>query len=121
MNATSKAATLPPPPRDLEANFHGNRLLYVLWERHLVICAPIALALPPSTTFGELLDSVLPGTVFAKHPDWARIDWSQVQWSAGGQALHPERHRSLADLGLGHKALLRLRTPGLNGIGGVGG
>jgi phenol hydroxylase P4 protein len=130
MNAASNAAATTPttpttpttlPPRDREANFHGNRLLFILWERHLVICAPIALALPPTTTFGDLLDRVLPGTVFAQHPDWALIDWAQARWSAGSQPLQPEHHQTLAELGLGHKALLRLRTPGLDGIGGVGG
>ena len=120
-------ATLNPPiqrsaqSRDRLENFHGNQLLYVLWERHLTICAPIALALPASTTWGEFRDKVLLGTVFSQHPEWSRIAWDRVRWETDGHALAPQDHQTLADLGLEHKSLLRMRTPELAGIGGVGG
>lgn len=119
MTTTSSAVRM--PPRDRQQNFHGNQLLYILWERHLTICAPIALALPPDTSFDRLVREVLPGTVFSQHPDWAQIDWSTAHWSARGEPVRAAPGATLASLGLGHKTLLRLRTPGLDGIGGVGG
>lgn len=115
----TRATRAPQPPRDRVENFHGKQLLYVLWERHLIICAPIALAVPPDLPFDQLVNQVLPGTVFAQHPDWARLAEGGVQWHAHGQRLEPAPGQTLADLGLGHKALLRLRTPSLTGVGGV--
>ncbi|CAB3788659.1 hypothetical protein LMG28688_02732 [Paraburkholderia caffeinitolerans] len=104
--------------RDRVELFHGNQLLYVGWDQHSMICAPIALPLPPSMRFGDLIDHVLPTTVFAAHPDWARIDWREAGWLRSNTPFVPERDKSLADNGLGHKALIRLRTPGLSGIAG---
>ena len=119
MMTTAPAARI--APRDLQQNFHGNQLLYILWERHLTICAPIALALPPDTSFDRLVREILPRTVFSQHPDWAKIDWQAAQWSVRGEPVRPAPGATLSSLSLGHKALLRLRTPGLDGIGGVGG
>lgn len=110
-----------PQSRDRLENFHGNQLLYILWERHLTICAPIALTLPACTTWGEFRNTVLPGTVFHQHPDWRQIDWGSVQWVTDGNTLQPQDAQTLAELGLEHKSLLRMRTPELAGIGGVGG
>ena len=102
--------------RDRAELFHGNHLLYIGWDQHTMVCAPIALPLPPDMPFGALIDQVLPGTAYAADPDWNRIDWSQVQWLRSGEPFTPDRAKSLAANGLGHKALLRLRTPGLVGI-----
>ena len=98
--------------------FHGNQLLYIGWDRHSMICAPIALPLSPSLRFGDLIDKVLPTTAIAAHPDWSHIDWSKVAWLNSNQPFVPDLDKSLADNGLGHKALLRMRTPDLHGIGG---
>jgi phenol hydroxylase P4 protein len=98
--------------------FHGNTLLYVGWDQHTMICAPIALPLPPSMPFGALIDNVLPTTVFAQHPDWPKIDWGKVEWLRSNKSFEPDPAKSLADNGLGHKSLLRFRTPGLTGIAG---
>lgn len=122
MPATAqRAATAQPlqPARDRLENFHGQQLLYVLWERHLIICAPIALALPPDLPFEQLVQQVLPGTVFAQHPDWQRLADTPLEWHANGQRLNPQPGQTLAELGLGHKTLLRLRTPALTGLAGV--
>ena len=98
--------------------FHGNHLLYIGWEQHNMICAPIALPLPPSMPFGDLLDKVLPTTVLSAHPDWPKIDWSKVEWLRSNEPFKPDRKKSLAENGLGHKALIRMITPGLSGIAG---
>ena len=103
--------------RDLEENFHGNRLLFVNWEHHLMFCAPMALPLPPAMPFGALVNEVLP-SLYGSHPDFAKIDWSKVQWQHGREDFTPDLSKSLDENGLTHKSVLRFTTPGLTGIAG---
>jgi phenol/toluene 2-monooxygenase (NADH) P4/A4 len=104
-------------PADRESQFHGNRLLYIGWEDHLMFCAPLCVPVPPDMTFGALVSEVLPG-LYGAHPDFAAIDWHTTQWFKSGEPWQPDSERSLADNGLVHKDLIRLRTPGLTGIHG---
>lgn len=99
--------------------FHGNILLFVGWDQHLMFCAPFAWALPPAMRFGDLVEGIFPGA-FGAHPDFAAIDWAKAQWLKSGRPFVPDFAKSLADNGLSHKDSLRLRTPGLNGIAGSG-
>ena len=32
---------------DRVENFHGNQVLYIAWDHHLMFCAPVAFAVPP--------------------------------------------------------------------------
>ncbi len=102
---------------DAEDKFHGNRLLYIAWDDHLLFCAPLCLPLPPSMPFGALVSEVLPG-LYSSHPDFAKIDWPAVQWFDSGKPWKPDAAKSLADNGLVHKSVIRFRTPGLRGIKG---
>jgi phenol hydroxylase P4 protein len=104
------------PARDGRENFPAP-LLYIGWEDHLMIASPVCLPLPPDTPFGALPTAVLPG-IYGAHPDFARINWSQVQWCKSGQPWTPDPAKSLAENGLGHKDVIRFRTPGLTGIQG---
>ena len=104
------------PAKDVRGNFPAP-LLYIGWEDHLMFCAPFCLPLPPDMPFGALATQVLPG-VFGEHPDFARIDWSRAEWLKSGQPWTPDPAKSLADNGLGHKDVIRLRTPGFTGIAG---
>ncbi len=104
------------PPADTQDKFHGNQLLYVGWDDHLMFCAPFAYSLPPSTKFAELVEKHLPH-IYGYHPDFAQIDWSKVEWLKSGQPWQADFDKTLAELGLKHKDVLRLQTPGLNGNG----
>ena len=42
-------------PRDRVENFHGKQLVFVSWDHHLLIAAPIMFCLPPQASFGELI------------------------------------------------------------------
>ena len=106
-------------PADREAVFHGNRLLYIAWDRHRLFCAPHAFPFPPAMRLREVVENVLPG-VYGYHPDFARIDWSAVTWRRGGQPWQPDLNATLEQNGLGHKEVIRFHTPGLDGIGGSG-
>lgn len=104
-------------PADTLDKFHGNQLVYIGWDQHLMFCAPLCLPLPPSMPFGAFVEQVLPGA-FGYHPEFKRVDWARAEWLKSGQPFRPDWSRSLADNGIGHKDALRLRTPGLDGIGG---
>ena len=103
--------------KDRVENFHGKQLLYIGWEDHLMFCAPLALPLPPDLPFAALTQEIIPG-LYAAHPDAAKIDWSRAEWFSSGKPFTPDPAQTLAGNGLGHKAVLRFRTPGLTGIGG---
>jgi phenol hydroxylase P4 protein len=105
------------PPKDTVDKFHGMQLLYVGWDDHLMFCAPFAFLLPPDTKFGDLCTKVMP-QAFGYHPEWARVDWNKATWRKSGQPWQADMGRTLAELGLKHKDVLRLGTPGLKGIAG---
>jgi phenol hydroxylase P4 protein len=106
--------------RDALENFHGKQLLYVGWDHHTMICAPIALLLEPEAKFGDLVERILPNSAFAAHPDFAHIQWDHAQWLLADQPFSPALEKSLKEQGLSHKSFLRIRTPELTGIAGCG-
>lgn len=104
--------------KDTVDKFHGNQLLNIGWDQHLMYATPSCIPVPPQMPFGALVEKVLPG-LYGQHPQFAQIDWARVQWTRSGEPFEPAMDRSLADNGLGHKALLRFRTPGLEGLAGA--
>ncbi|MDE3011003.1 MAG: phenol hydroxylase subunit P4 [Pseudomonadota bacterium] len=105
--------------KDTVEHFHGNQLVYVGWDKHLMFYAPMCLCVPPAMRFRDLVAGPV-AEVYAAHPQWAQIDWSRAVWLRSGEPFTPDPERSLAENGIGHKESLRLRTPGLDGIGGSG-
>ena len=105
--------------KDSVDKFHGQQLLGIGWDQHLMYATPLCVPLPPQMPFGALVEQVLPA-LFGQHPQFAQIDWSRVQWLRAGQPFEPALDRSLADNGLAHKSVLRFRTPELTGLYGVG-
>jgi phenol hydroxylase P4 protein len=106
--------------RDARANFHGNIVVYVHWEKHLSFCAALAFPLPPAMPFGALVEQVIKPH-YAAHPDAAKIDWGGVTWQIDGAPATPDLAASLEANGIGHKSLVRFWTPGLDGYQGVAG
>ncbi|MBP2227917.1 phenol hydroxylase subunit P4 [Azospirillum agricola] len=104
--------------RDRVENFHGNIVVYLHWEEHLSFCSAVAFPFPPAMPFGALVKDILPAT-YGAHPDFAAIDWDAVRWTVDGRETAPDPARSLAENGVGHKSLLRFRTPGLHGYRGT--
>lgn len=103
--------------KDREENFHGNRLLFIGWEDHLMFCAPHCIPVPPTLTFERLVKEVIPGT-YSSHPDWDKVSVDQIEWFRSGERFTPEFDKTLGENGLQHKAVIRFRTPGLTGIHG---
>jgi len=117
--AVTAIGEYPVLPRDLQENFHGNIMVIVGWDKHLMISSPMAFPLPPDMPFGALVQEVMPAA-FSPHPDWAEIDWSNVIWLLNGEPFEPDMEKSLADNGVDHKSVIRFQTPGLDGIQGSG-
>ena len=69
--------------------------------------------------FKALVGEVLPGA-FSLHPDFAQIDWERVEWKLNNEPFTPDMEASLDANGVRHKSAIRMRTPGLEGIGGSG-
>jgi phenol hydroxylase P4 protein len=103
--------------RDRIENFHGKQLLFVGWEDHLMFCAPHCIPVEASTSFRALIDDMLPA-MYSSHPDWRSVDMNAAEWFRSGAPFTPDFDKSIGENGLGHKAVIRFRTPGLNGIGG---
>lgn len=107
----------PSRPVDGIEHYHGNQLVFVSWDRHLMCAAPFILCVPPQMGFAELVETVV-RPLIAADPDASQVDWSRATWIKGGQPFQPDFGRSLADNGVGHKDLLRFDTPGLNTLCG---
>lgn len=84
-------------PKDTVDKFHGNQLLYIGWEDHLMFCAPFAFPFPPAMRFGDIVSHVLPGA-FGYHPDFAKIDWPAAQWFKSGQPFSPGVRKRITSL-----------------------
>jgi phenol hydroxylase P4 protein len=105
--------------KDAVENFHGNQLVYIAWDDHLGIGPANVFPLPPEMPFAALLEEVIPSVV-SPHPDFEKIDWVKAQWILDGESIVPELGKSLTENGVGHKSLLRFKTPGLTGYQGSG-
>ena len=104
---------------DRVENFHGNQVLYLGWDHHLMFCAPVAFPVPPDMPFNKVLEELMPGA-YSLHPEFSEIDWDGVQWHLNGEPFTPDRDATLAEQGIDHKSILRFTTPGLDGIEGCG-
>ena len=107
------------PNRDAVENFHGNQVVYIAWDKHLMFPCASAFPLPPQMPFSAIIQEIIP-SVFSAHPDFAEINWAKVEWLLDGESFTPDLEKSLAENGVTHKSLLRLITPSLNGINNSG-
>lgn len=105
--------------KDGVENFHGNQMVIIGWDHHLMISSPMAFPLPPGMPFGALVGEVMP-VAFNQHSDWEQINWDKVVWMLDNGPFTPDFDKSLEENGIGHKSVVRFKTPGLNGIDGSG-
>ncbi|MBS0468546.1 MAG: phenol hydroxylase subunit P4 [Proteobacteria bacterium] len=103
-------------PKDTVDKFPAP-LLYIGWEDHKMLCNPYCVPMPSATKFGELVQGVLPG-MYGVHPDFAHIEWDKAEWFMSGKPFTPDMDKTLAEHGIGHKSVIRFRTPGLTGLAG---
>jgi phenol/toluene 2-monooxygenase (NADH) P4/A4 len=95
------------PSADRAEVFGDDQLVYVLWDGNPLLCSAACMRVPKTVPFGEFLATVV-------HP-WAASDpdfdpATVHDWRLFDDPIDPEADRSLADLGVGHKALLKFST-----------
>lgn len=105
--------------KDARENFHGNIVVYVGWDHHLMFCASKAFPLPPTMPFAALIEQIMP-EAFAQHPEFSSINWETAEWLLDGQPFTPDLDKGLEEQGVGHKSLIRFATPELKGYAGAG-
>jgi phenol hydroxylase P4 protein len=102
-------------PNDLVENFNGMQLLYVHWLNHNMFCAPFTLLVSPDETLPEVFAShIQPAT--APHPESEKIEYAKIKWELNGEPFEPNQTDSLLAQGIDHKSMLKMTTPGLNGL-----
>ena len=95
------------PSADRAEVFGDDQLVYVLWNGNPLLCSAACFRVPKATSFSEFLQT----TVYpwaASDPDF---DPDTVRdWRLFDEPISPAADRSLAQLGVGHKALLKFAT-----------
>lgn len=105
--------------KDARENYHGNIMVFVGWDHHLLFCAAKAIPLPPGMTFGQVVEQVLPDA-FGQHPEFKKINWETATWLLDGEPITPDMNKGLEEQGVGHKSLIRFQTPELKGYADAG-
>jgi phenol hydroxylase P4 protein len=91
------------PSADRAENFGDDQLVYVLWRGNPLFCSAACFRVPQAMPFGEFVADIV-GPWAGSDPDFAAARVGD--WKLFGSALTTDAGRSLADLGVGHKALL---------------
>lgn len=109
--------------RDDVVHFHGQTLLFVYWEDHLLFCAPAALLVNPHDSVAALVEQLK--QALAYDPVAAQLTVENIDWYRSGDYASDERwpmdeQKTLAENGLTHKTLIRMRTPTLGDVLNIG-
>lgn len=107
------------PCANRQENYGGDMSLYMVWDRHLIYCAPNAYRVPPAMKFRDFLEQVF-APDYAQHPDVKKVDWEQGVWQLENAPWQPDLDKSLEENGIAHNSFIRVLTPGLEGMHGVG-
>ncbi len=100
-------------------HYGGDINFYIQWERHLLFACPLAYRAPLDMRFGDFLETMLRPDYHA-HPDATTLDFSRCVWQRDQQPWQPDLTASLRENGIGHMDYLQFRSPGLEGMHGVG-
>ena len=100
-------------------NYGGDINVYVVWDHHLMYCAPHTYRLPPDMIFRDFLEQVF-APDYAQHPDTGKVDWDQGVWQLENEPWQPDLDKSFTGNGVAHNSFIRVTTPGLEGMHGVG-
>jgi phenol hydroxylase P4 protein len=103
-------------PRHPVENFGGNQINYVSWDHHLLFAAPFCLCPNPDMKLADFLEDIV-NPLLAADPDAEKLDWHKVVWQKGLDSWQPDLDKTLRENGVGHKDLLRFKTPGMNSLG----
>ncbi|NCF17998.1 MAG: phenol hydroxylase [Haliea sp.] len=100
-------------------NYGGDMNLYMVWDHHLIYCAPNAYRVSGDMNFRDFLEQVFQPD-YAQHPDVDKVDWEKGVWQLENQGWTPDFSKSLKENNIAHNSFIRVSTPGLEGMHGVG-
>jgi phenol hydroxylase P4 protein len=96
------------PSADRAELFGDDQLVYVHWDGNPLFCSAACFRVPKAMPFGEFVAQLV-GPWAASDPDFdpsAVRDWRLFEKTLFDEPLAASAEKSLADLGIGHKALL---------------
>ena len=97
------------PSRSRQELYGEDQMVHVWWRDNPWLCSAVTQRAPRSMTFGDFWSQLIvpwAGT----DPELAEgKDWSDFEWTLGGEPFAPDPQKSLADLGIAHKATLSMR------------
>ncbi|AEA23026.1 phenol hydroxylase subunit P4 [Pseudonocardia benzenivorans] len=91
------------PSADRAENFGDDQLVYVHWDGNPLFCSAACFRVPKAMPFGEFVAGVVAPWA-GSDPDFDAA--AVAGWRLFDEPLQPADDASLADLGIGHKALL---------------
>ena len=95
------------PSSDRAELFGDDQLVYVWWQGNPLLAAAACFRAPKAMPFGEFRSAIVDAWA-ASDPDY---DPTTVRdWKLFDEPLDVDASKSLADLGVGHKALLSFTT-----------
>ncbi|HEB27337.1 MAG TPA: phenol hydroxylase [Porticoccus sp.] len=105
--------------RNREENYGGDINIYVVWDQHLMYATPATYRIPKDMVLRDFLEQVfMPDN--AQHPDTEKVNWDNAVWEFYDQPWTPDLDKSFENNSVGHQSFLRFKTPGLEGLHGVG-
>lgn len=102
-----------------EENYGGDINLYIVWDQHLMYACPSAYRVPKAMKMRDFLEQMFKAD-YSQHPDIDKVDWNNAVWEFYDQPWKPDMEKSFAENNVGHQSFLRFKTPGLEGLHGVG-
>jgi phenol hydroxylase P4 protein len=95
------------PSADRQEVYGDDQLVYVHWEGNPLFCSAACFRVPQAMPFAEFVTGmVVPWA--GSDPDFDST--AAPAWKLFDQPLTADGAASLADLGIGHKALLRFKV-----------
>ena len=107
------------PPANMVENYNGIMNVYVVWDHHLMYCAPNAYPTPANITFRDFVEQMLRPD-YRHHPDAEKADFESAEWQMENEPWTPDFDKTLEENGIAHCSFIRVKTPGLEGMHGVG-
>jgi phenol/toluene 2-monooxygenase (NADH) P4/A4 len=96
------------PSADRAENFGDDQLVYVTWTGNLLFCSAACFRVPKAMPFGAFVSDIVAPWA-GSDPDFdpaAVRDWKLFDTTLFDTTPAADADASLADLGVGHKALL---------------
>ena len=102
-----------------EERYGGDFNFYIQWHKHLMFACPSAYRAPSTMILRDFMEQMfIPD--YAQHPDTAQLDIESLDWQLDQKPWQADLDKSFADNGIGHMSYVQIRSPGLEGMHGVG-